>query len=40
MVPVRAAENLKLGTEAQLAAAETALGTAISVEAKEQAEGE
>ena len=38
MVPVRVAENLKLRAEAQLAAAETALGSAISVEAKEQAE--
>jgi len=39
MVPVRVAENLKLRAEAQLAAAETALGSAISDEAKEQAEG-
>ena len=38
MVPVRSAENLKLRAEAQLAAAETALGSAISAEAKEQAE--
>ena len=38
-VPVRAAENLKLRAEAQLAAAETRLGSAISAEAKEQAEG-
>jgi hypothetical protein len=38
MVPVRAAENLKLRAEAQLAAAETTLGSAISAEAKEQAE--
>ncbi len=38
MIPVRAAKNLKLRTEAQLAAAETALGSAISAEAKEQAE--
>ncbi|MBV9533301.1 MAG: L,D-transpeptidase family protein [Bradyrhizobium sp.] len=38
MVPVRAAENLKLRAEAQLAAAETALGSANSAEAKEQAE--
>jgi hypothetical protein len=38
-VPVRAAENLKLRAEAQLAAAETSLGSAISPEAKEQAEG-
>jgi hypothetical protein len=37
-MPVRVAENLKLRAEAQLAAAETALGTAISAEAKEQAE--
>jgi hypothetical protein len=39
MVPVRVAENLKLRAEAQLAAAETALGSAISAEAKQQAEG-
>jgi hypothetical protein len=39
MVPVRVAENLKLRAEAQLAAAETALGSAISGEAKEQSEG-
>jgi hypothetical protein len=39
MVPVRAAENLKLRTEAQLAAAETTLGSAMSAEAKQQAEG-
>jgi lipoprotein-anchoring transpeptidase ErfK/SrfK len=39
MVPVRVAENLKLRAETQLAAAETALGSAISVEAKEQTEG-
>jgi hypothetical protein len=39
MAPVRAAENLKLRAEAQLAAAETARGSAISAEAKEQAEG-
>ena len=39
MVPVRVAENLKLRAEAQLAAAETALGSAISAEAKEQADG-
>jgi hypothetical protein len=39
MVPVRAAENLKLRAEAQLAAAETALGSAISAEAKDEAEG-
>jgi hypothetical protein len=38
MVPVRVAENLKLRAEAQLAAAETALGSAISAEAKERAE--
>jgi L,D-transpeptidase catalytic domain len=38
MIPVRVAENLKLRAEAQLAAAETALGSAISAEAKEQAE--
>jgi hypothetical protein len=38
MVPVRSAENLKLRAEAQLAAAETALGSAISAETKEQAE--
>ena len=38
MMPVRVAENLKLRAEAQLAAAETALGSAISPEAKEQAE--
>jgi hypothetical protein len=37
-VPVRVAENLKLRAEAQLAAAETAFGSAISAEAKEQAE--
>src|SRR4030081_1350982 len=37
--PVRVAENLKLRAEAQLAAAEAALGSAISAEAKEQAEG-
>jgi hypothetical protein len=39
MVPVRVAENLKLRAEAQLAAAETALGSAISAEAKGEAEG-
>jgi hypothetical protein len=39
MVPVRAAENLKLRAEAHLATAETALGSAIWAEAKEQAEG-
>src|SRR5260221_2325460 len=38
MAPVRVAENLKTRAEAQLAAAETALGAAISAEAKEQAE--
>jgi hypothetical protein len=37
--PVRTAENLKLKAEAQLAAAETALGSAVSAAAKEQAEG-
>jgi L,D-transpeptidase-like protein len=37
-VPVRTAENLKLRAEAQLAAAETALGSANSAEAKQQAE--
>jgi L,D-transpeptidase catalytic domain len=39
MMPVRMAENLRLRTEKELLAAETALGTAVSVEAKEQAEG-
>jgi L,D-transpeptidase-like protein len=38
MVPVRTAENLKLRAEAQLAAAEAALGSASSPEAKQQAE--
>ena len=38
MVPARVAENLKLRAEAQLAAAETALGSAIPAAAKEQAE--
>ena len=38
MAPVRVAENLKLRAEAQLAAAETMLGSAISAEAKQQAE--
>jgi hypothetical protein len=38
MVPVRAAETLKLRAEAQLAAAEATLGSASSAEAKEQAE--
>jgi hypothetical protein len=37
-VPVRTAENLKRIAEAQLAAAETKLGSGISAEAKEQAE--
>jgi L,D-transpeptidase catalytic domain len=37
-VPVRAAENLKRRAEAQLAAAETKLGSGISAEAKEHAE--
>jgi hypothetical protein len=37
-MPVRVAENLKLRAEAQLAAAETTLGSGISAEAKEQAE--
>src|SRR5712664_1768201 len=37
-VPARVAENLKLRAEAQLAAAETALGSAIPAAAKEQAE--
>jgi hypothetical protein len=37
MAPVRMAENLKLRADAQLTAAETALGSANSVEAKEQA---
>src|SRR6266403_748613 len=38
MMPVRTAENLKLRAEAQLSAAETTLGSAISGEAKQQAE--
>lgn len=38
MVPVRVAENLKLRAEAELTAAETALGGANSDEAKQQAE--
>jgi hypothetical protein len=38
MVPVRGTENLKLRAEKQLAAAETALGSAISAEARDQAE--
>src|SRR5215467_1742158 len=37
-VSVRTAENLKRIAEAQLAAAETRLGSGISAEAKEQAE--
>jgi hypothetical protein len=37
-VPVRTAENLKLRAEAQVAAAETALGSASSAEARQQAE--
>jgi lipoprotein-anchoring transpeptidase ErfK/SrfK len=37
-MPVRIAENLKARAEAQLVAAETALSSAISAEAKEQAE--
>jgi len=37
-VPVRAAENLKIRAEGQLAAAETTLGSASSAEAKQQAE--
>ena len=40
MMPVRVAENLKRRAEAQLAAAETALGSAIPDEAKEQAESD
>ena len=39
MVPVRTAENLKIRAEVQLAAAEASLGSAVSAEAKEQAEG-
>jgi L,D-transpeptidase-like protein len=39
MMPVRMAEILRLRAEKELLAAETALGTAGSVEAKEQAEG-
>jgi hypothetical protein len=39
MTPVRVAENLKLRAEAQLVAAESTLGSAISAEAKQQAEG-
>ncbi len=38
MVPMRAAENLKLRAEAQLAVAETALGSAGAAEARQQAE--
>jgi hypothetical protein len=38
MLPVRVAENLKTRAEAQLLAAETALGSAASAEAKAQAE--
>src|ERR1700704_4655822 len=38
MAPVRVAENLKARAEAQLAAAETALGSATLAEAREQAE--
>jgi L,D-transpeptidase catalytic domain len=38
MVPVRAAESMKLRARAHLAAAETMLGSAISAEAKEQSE--
>jgi hypothetical protein len=38
-VAVRVAENLKLRAEAQLVAAEATLGSAISAEAKKQAEG-
>ena len=38
MMPVRVAENLKLRAEAQLTAAETTSGAAISAEAKQQAE--
>jgi lipoprotein-anchoring transpeptidase ErfK/SrfK len=38
MAPVRAAENLKLRADAQLAAAETTLGSEISAEAKERAQ--
>jgi L,D-transpeptidase catalytic domain len=37
-VPVRAAENLKIRAEAQLAAAETSLSSAISADAKQAAE--
>jgi hypothetical protein len=38
-VPVRVVENLKLRAEAQLAAAETTLGSAVSPQAEQQAEG-
>jgi L,D-transpeptidase catalytic domain len=38
MMPMRVSENLKLRAEAQLAAAETAIGAAISAEARETAE--
>jgi len=38
MVPMRTAQNLKLRAEAQFAAAEATLGSAISAEAKQQAE--
>jgi L,D-transpeptidase catalytic domain len=38
MVPMRAAENLKHRAETQLASAETALGSATSAEAKQEAE--
>jgi hypothetical protein len=37
-VPVRVAENLKIRAEAQLADAEAALGLAVSIQAKEEAE--
>jgi hypothetical protein len=38
MAPVRVAENLKLRAEGQLVAAEAALGSAVTADAKEQAE--
>jgi hypothetical protein len=38
MMPVRVAENLRVRAEAQLAAAETTIGSAITAEAKQQAE--
>jgi hypothetical protein len=38
LVPQRSAENMKLGPQAELAAAETTLGAAISAEASEPAE--